>query len=313
MATTAIWNVTDRLDRVIDYATNPQKTENLDFSSPDFWGLHNVLTYTQQDAKTEKQIYVSGVNCDPATACQQMNRIKLQFQKTDGILAFHGYQAFAPRETTPETAHAVGMKLAQELWGDRFEVVVSTHLDKEHLHNHFVLNSVSFMDGKRYYDNKATYALMRKTSDRLCREYSLSVIENPKRGKSKHYAEWKAEHENKTTVRLHTGDPSIYGAIKEQMKEFEKRKRYTSDTIDKNSDNLIAKENVEYEVLASESKIELYQRIQSLDETTREVMYLRFTGDLSFREIGDILKKNETWARVTFYRGKQKLMKEGQK
>ena len=97
------------------------------------------------------------------------------------------------------------------------------------------------------------------------------------------------------------------------LKEFEKRKRYTSDTIDKNSDNLIAKENVEYEVLASESKIELYQRLQSLDETTREVMYLRFTGDLSFREIGDILKKNETWARVTFYRGKQKLMKEGQK
>lgn len=97
------------------------------------------------------------------------------------------------------------------------------------------------------------------------------------------------------------------------LKEFEKRKRYTSDTIDKNLDNLLAKEDVEYEVLAGESKIELYQRLQSLDETTREVMYLRLTGDLSFREIGDILKKNETWARVTFYRGKQKLMKEGKK
>ena len=97
------------------------------------------------------------------------------------------------------------------------------------------------------------------------------------------------------------------------FKEYEKRKRYTSDTIDKISDNLLAKENVEYDVLASESKIELYQRLQSLDEKTREVMYLRLTGDLSFREIGDILKKNETWARVTFYRGKQKLMKEGQK
>ena len=97
------------------------------------------------------------------------------------------------------------------------------------------------------------------------------------------------------------------------FKEYEKRKRYTSDTIDKISDNLLAKENVEYDVLASESKIELYQRLQSLDEKTREVMYLRLTGDLSFQEIGDILKKNETWARVTFYRGKQKLMKEGQK
>ena len=201
MATTAIWDVTDRLDRVIDYATNPNKTENLNFSNSAFQGLRNVLEYTQEDYKTEKQFYVSGINCDSDTACQQMSRTKLQFQKTDGILAFHGYQAFAPGEATPETAHAIGVKLAKELWGDRFEVVVSTHLDKNHLHNHFVLNSVSFMDGKRYYDNKATYALMRQTSDRLCREYSLSVIENPRRGKGKHYAEWKAEQENKPTWR----------------------------------------------------------------------------------------------------------------
>lgn len=201
MATTAIWDVTDRLDRVIDYATNPQKTENLDFSSPDFQGLRTVLDYTQQDAKTEKQFYVTGINCDIDTACEQMGRTKLQFQKTDGILAFHGYQAFAPGEATPETAHAIGVKLAKELWGERFEVVVSTHLDKQHLHNHFVLNSVSFTDGKRYYDNNTTYALMRQTSDRLCREYSLSVIENPKPGKGKHYAEWKAEQEGKPTWR----------------------------------------------------------------------------------------------------------------
>jgi len=92
------------------------------------------------------------------------------------------------------------------------------------------------------------------------------------------------------------------------LKEYEKRKRCTSNSIDKFSDNILAKENVEYEVLASESKMELYQRLQSLDDKTREIMYLRLTGDLSFREIGDILKKNETWARVTFYRGKQKLM-----
>ena len=201
MATTAIWDVTDRLDRVIDYATNPQKTENLDFSSPDFRGLQNVLAYTQQDTKTEKQFYVTGINCDPTTACEQMSRTKLQFQKTDGILAFHGYQSFVPGEATPETAHAIGVKLAQELWGERFEVIVSTHLDKHHLHNHFVLNSVSFTDGKRYYDNNATYSLMRQTSDRLCREYSLYVIENPQKGKSRHYAEWKAEQEGKPTWR----------------------------------------------------------------------------------------------------------------
>jgi len=201
MATTAIWDVNDRLDRVIDYATNPNKTENLDYYDTVFQGLQNVLQYTQEDIKTEQQFYVTGVNCDPATAYEQMSQTKLQFQKADGILAYHGYQAFAPGEATPETAHEIGVKLARELWGDRFEVVVSTHLDKHHLHNHFVLNSVSFMDGKRYYDNNATYALMRKTSDRLCREYSLSVIENPKRGKSRHYAEWKAEQDGKPTWR----------------------------------------------------------------------------------------------------------------
>ncbi len=201
MATTAIWDVTDRLDRVIDYATNPDKTENLDFSSTDFQGLRDVLKYTAREDKTEKQFYVTSINCDWVTACKQMLQTKLQFQKTDGILAFHGYQSFAPGEATPETAHAIGVKLAQELWGERFEVVVSTHLDKGHLHNHFVLNSVSFMDGKRYYDNKASYSLMRQTSDRLCREYSLSVIENPQKGKSKHFAEWKAEQEGKPTWR----------------------------------------------------------------------------------------------------------------
>lgn len=96
------------------------------------------------------------------------------------------------------------------------------------------------------------------------------------------------------------------------FREHEKRKRYDSNPIDEISDSLPAKENVESLILANESKVALYQKLQSLDEKTREVMYLRLTGELSFREIGEILKRNETWARVTFYRGKQKLVKEGQ-
>ncbi len=163
--------------------------------------LQQALGYATADAKTEKQLYVSGVNCDPFTAYEQMQRTKRQYQKTDGIVAFHGYQSFAPGEATPEIAHAIGVKLAQELWGDRFEVVVATHLDKDHLHNHFVLNSVSFIDGKRYYDNKASYARMRQVSDRLCKEHALSVIEQPESSKTKHYGEWKAEQENRPTWR----------------------------------------------------------------------------------------------------------------
>ncbi|MCD1261350.1 relaxase/mobilization nuclease domain-containing protein [Paenibacillus athensensis] len=198
MATTAIWDVTDRLKRVIDYAANPEKTA---MNRTQQQSLQQVLAYTRDSDKTEKQLYVGGINCDPLTAYEQMQRTKRQFQKTAGIVAFHAYQAFAPGEATPEIAHAIGMKLAQELWGERFEVIVSTHLDKQHLHNHFVLNSVSFLDGKRYYDNKASYARLRQTSDRLCHEHALSVIEHPEPGKARHYGEWKADQENKPTWR----------------------------------------------------------------------------------------------------------------
>lgn len=96
------------------------------------------------------------------------------------------------------------------------------------------------------------------------------------------------------------------------FKEHKKSKRYDSNPFNEISDSLPSKENVEGSVLANESKVALYQKLQGLDEKTREVMYLRLTGELSFREIGEILKRNETWARVTFYRGKQKLAKEGQ-
>ena len=105
-------------------------------------------------------------------------------------------------EVTPDMAHEIGVRLAEELWGGRFQVLVATHLDRpNHIHNHFVLNSVSFLDGKRYNDCTATYMEMRKASDRLCREYNLSVVENPKRGKGKQYGEYRAEKEGKYTYR----------------------------------------------------------------------------------------------------------------
>ena len=264
MATTAIWDVTDRLDRVIDYTTNPDKTENLDFNSSDFRGLQEVLKYTVQDAKTEKQFYVTGINCYPETACKQMSKTKLQFQKMDGILAFHGYQSFAPGEATPETAHAIGVKMAQELWGDRFEVVVSTHLDKNHLHNHFVLNSVSFKNGKRYYDNKTTYSLMRQTSDRLCREYSLSVIENPQRGKSRHYAEWKAEQESKPTWR---------GLIREDVdKAIDISMTFTQFIANLHKQGYEVKTGVKYMAVRPQGK-ERFVRLKTLgDDYTEEAI-----------------------------------------
>ena len=102
---------------------------------------------------------------------------KQQYNKMGGIQGFHAFQSFAEGEVTPEQAHAIGVKLAEEMWGDRFEVVVSTHLNTKHYHNHFVINSVSFKDGKRYYDKRDTYAELRSIFDSLCAEYGLSVLE----------------------------------------------------------------------------------------------------------------------------------------
>lgn len=104
--------------------------------------------------------------------------------KQRAYFGFHAFQSFAKGEVTPEIAHQIGIRLANELWGDRFEVVVTTHLNTNCIHNHFCINSVSFKDGKKYYDNHTNYALMRETSDRLCEEYNLSVLKEKKCPKS---------------------------------------------------------------------------------------------------------------------------------
>lgn len=199
MATTSIWAVKDNLKRVIDYASNPQKTENKDFDQYDFKGLENLIGYTTDDLKTEKQFYVSGVNCHPSNALEQMIQTKKSAHKEDGVLAFHGYQSFQYGEVTPETAHQIGVELAEQMWGDDFEVIVSTHLDKGHFHNHFVINSVSWTTRKRFLNKHRDYDRLRRLSDDLCRKYKLSVIENPKKGK--HYAEWQAEKQRIPTKR----------------------------------------------------------------------------------------------------------------
>ena len=150
MATTKLWKFKSRLDRLIDYAINGEKTEN--------------------------KLYVSGINCMPDTALQEMRNTKKQYFKTEGIQCFHGVQSFVKGEVTPEQAHEIGIKLAQELWGEKFQVIVTTHLNTDNLHNHFVLNSVSFLDGKRFCNTKKDYAMMRKISDRLCGEYGLDIL-----------------------------------------------------------------------------------------------------------------------------------------
>lgn len=216
MAVTSIWRVKGWLGKVVIYVENPEKTTNPAYyemeqrTDGQMQGLSDVIDYAMNSAKTQKsneseqvmQQFVSGVNCHPGTAREEMLAVKRRFGKEDGTVAYHGYQSFAPGEVTPELAHQIGIELAQQLWGNQYQVIVATHLDKDsHIHSHFVVNTVSFIDGIKYHRTEKDYYEMRKASDELCRKYRLSVIEDPKPGKSKQYGEWRAEQEQRPTWR----------------------------------------------------------------------------------------------------------------
>ena len=120
MATTSIWKVESRLDKVIKYTTDKDKTENEEYIKDLYKTLHNTIEYTKASFKTEEQFYVSGVNCLPQNALQEMMLTKKHFGKEKGIVAYHGFQSFAEGEVTPKQAHEIGVKLAEELWGDKY-------------------------------------------------------------------------------------------------------------------------------------------------------------------------------------------------
>ncbi len=224
MATTGIWKIGKRLDNVLVYTTNIKKTKNSEYTTEPYCNLHNVIEYVEADYKTEKQLYVTGINCEVETALQEMMITKESFNKTGGILGFHAFQSFKEGEVTPELAHKIGVKLAEEMWGDRFEVVVSTHLNTKHYHNHFVINSVSFVDGKRYYDKRETYAELRKISDSICEEYGLSKLKEKSCKRSKinyaNYQKGTIERTNYYTIAKEDLDRAIAQAY--SYRDFEK-------------------------------------------------------------------------------------------
>lgn len=181
MAATSLWHIEGRLKDLISYVENPEKT----VPNKEMQDFFDVFSYVKNPQKTDNGEFVSAINCLKETALQQMILTKKQYQKTGGYIAWHGYQSFKPDEVTPEQCHEIGLKLAREMWGDKYQIIVVTHLDRGHLHNHFCFNSVSYLDGSKYNYSKSEQKRLRETSDRLCREYGLSVIENPKKAPSR--------------------------------------------------------------------------------------------------------------------------------
>lgn len=190
MAVTKVFAIRKRLDDRIRYVANGEKTT-----------LDDGIAYATNPEKTEQLFFTSAINCDSCeTAFAEMQATKRRFGKLGGVVGYHFIQSFAPGEVTPEQAHRIGVEFAERLFGKRYEAVIGTHLDKAHLHNHVVVNSVSFVDGKKYHSSPGNYYFeVRAQSDALCRENDLSTI--APQGTGRHYAEWKAEQNGKLTIR----------------------------------------------------------------------------------------------------------------
>ncbi len=219
MAVTKIWNIRNHAGAALSYVADPEKTLR-EFSESELQALADVIAYAANEDKTEQLFYTTGINCSVDFARDQFDTVKIRFGKLGGNVAYHAYQSFKGDEATPDEAHKIGVQLAKELWGDRFQCVVATHVNTDNVHNHIVINSVSFRDGKKFYDSKDMYRKIRETSDRICREHGLSVVEEPKgRGVSKYlYTMEKAGMPTRYNVARQAIDEAV--SLSVNMEEF---------------------------------------------------------------------------------------------
>mgnify|MGYP002639410311 CR=1 FL=1 len=155
--------------------------------------LSKALEYIQNPDKTDGKMLVSSFGCSYETADIEFEFTLSQALQKGNNLAFHLIQSFEPGETTPEQAHEIGRQLADAVTKGQYEYVLTTHIDKGHIHNHVIFCAVNFVDHHKYNSNKRSYYGIRNMSDRLCRENGLSVVVPGKGSKGKSYAEYQAE------------------------------------------------------------------------------------------------------------------------
>ena len=159
--------------------------------------LKKALDYIENPDKTDEKLFVSSYGCSYETADIEFQMLLDQAFKKGNNLAHHLIQAFEPGETTPEQAHEIGRQLADEVLGGKYPYVITTHIDKGHLHNHIIFCAVDMANQRKYISNRQSYAYIRRTNDRLCREHGLSVV-MPGKDKGKSYAEWDAQRKGKS-------------------------------------------------------------------------------------------------------------------
>ena len=153
--------------------------------------LKAAIDYICNPAKTDGSLLISAYGCSAETADIEFAWTRRHAIDKGENLGRHLIQAFAPGEVTPEEAHQIGLELAKEILGGKYEFVLTTHTDRGHIHNHVIWNAVSFADHRHYHSNKRSYYEIRRVSDRLCKEHGLSVIV-PGQEKGKSYVEHQA-------------------------------------------------------------------------------------------------------------------------
>lgn len=176
--------------------------------------LDKVINYVKNGEKTENGILISGLNCLPENAYKQMMMIKRNYHKEGGILAYHYIQSFNGNcEVTPDKANAIGLELANELFGDKYQVLVCTHVNKENTHNHILINSVAIDDGKKYHNGNFEIALFRQVSDELCKKYGLSIVETERSEKAMGISKSRINHYVRNNEKMQLVKKDIDNAI----------------------------------------------------------------------------------------------------
>lgn len=186
-----------RLDNALTYTMDEEKCSR----SPVESSLERAVDEALNQDKSEQDLFQSAIGCTLGSAFADMCAVKKMWHKEKGVQGFHLVQSFAAGEVTPELAHQIGLEFAEHLLGGKFQVVVSTHLNTGHIHNHLVWNSVAIQDGKKYRSNQKSYvAQIRRISDELCRKHQLSVIDTAKSERvARPYVQWLAEQNGKPT------------------------------------------------------------------------------------------------------------------
>ena len=188
-------------------------------------GMKNVLNYVSRKEKTvsEDKRFVTGINCAPETALDEMTATKNLYHKPDGRLYYHLVQSFpSGYNIEPELAHKIAVELAEKAF-NKYEVVVATHIDREHIHSHLVLNSVSFEDRKKYHSNKESVEQLMKLSDEICQRYGVHVLDTPKKKMNKDFL---SDSEYRSAKRGESFKWELMNVINQVMKQAKSKKQF---------------------------------------------------------------------------------------